>query len=121
MQPEERDPAHLWDLLEAARAIVHFCEGKALEDYRREELLRAAVEREFILVGEAARRLSEAFRTTHEGIPWRRIVGLRNVLIHRYEEIDDELMWQRVQREIPELIRDLAPLVPKPPDTSSES
>lgn len=52
MQPEERDPAYLWDMLEAGRAILRFCEGKTLEDYRRDELLRAGVEREFILVGE---------------------------------------------------------------------
>jgi len=108
-------------MLEAARAIARFCERKEFEDYRHEDLLRAAVERQFILVGEAARRLSEAIRTSHEGIPWRRIIGLRNVLIHRYEEIDDELMWQRIQQEIPKLIRDLTPLVPEPPDTPRES
>lgn len=121
MRPEERDPAHLWDMLEAARAVVRYGRGRTIEEYLRDEMFRDAVERQFILVGEAARRLTEAFRSTHPEIPWQRVIGQRNMLIHRYEEIDDRLMWERVQRDAPDLIHLLSPLVPDPPVVEDES
>lgn len=115
MRPEERDPAHLWDILEAAKAIVRYCGGKTIEDYRRDQMLRDAVERQFILLGEAARRLSDDFRSANDVFPWRRIIGLRNVLIHKYEKIDEALIWQHIQEDVPRLISGLTPLLPEAP------
>jgi len=121
MRPDERDPAHLWDMLEAAMAIARYGRGKTIDEYLRDPMFRDAVERQFILVGEAARRLTEAFRAAHPEIPWQGVIGQRNVLIHRYEEIDDRLMWERIQRDVPDLIRLLSPLIPNPPVVESES
>ena len=57
-------------------------------------MLRGAVERHLEVIGEAAGRVSIEFRKTHSEIPWSRIVGQRNVLIHEYGEIDDALVWE---------------------------
>lgn len=75
MRSEERDPAHLWDMLEAARDIVNFTENLTLEEFlaigRDREIRRLAVERELEILGEAARRVSMRFRDVHPEIPWK--------------------------------------------------
>lgn len=87
MRPEERDPAHLWDMFEACRAVVEFTESVTLEEFlvagRDGEILRLAVERELEILGEAARRISDRFRKEHPKIPWKELVGLRNVISHQ--------------------------------------
>jgi uncharacterized protein with HEPN domain len=121
MQSEERDPAHLWDMLEAARALLRFTEGlsmaRFLED--EEEKTRLAVERELEILGEAARRVSDAFREQHPGIPWQDMVGLRNVISHQYDKVNYEEIFRIVKERVPELIERLEPLMPPPPPHES--
>jgi uncharacterized protein with HEPN domain len=73
MQPD-RDFAYLWDMLQAARGVVASVQGLSLEGYRVDENLRLAVERRIEILGEAARRVSTAFKEVHPEIPWRPIV-----------------------------------------------
>ena len=119
MRPEERDPAHLWDMLEAAQSIVEFTEGITLEEFlesgRDREIVRLAVERKLEVLGEAARRVSSHFRNKHPEIPWKEIVGLRNVISHQYDKVNYAEIHLIVRERIPELIALLEPLVPPPP------
>jgi uncharacterized protein with HEPN domain len=115
MPPEQKDHAHLWDMLEAARAVLTFTSGKSLDDYRREDMLRAAVERKIEIIGEAARRLSDAFQQAHPDIPWRKIMAQRHVLAHEYGEIDDDTIWRVVKTHIPEMIAALEKIAPPQP------
>ena len=64
MRPEERDPAHLWDMLEAAPSVIRFTAEMTIEDFRSEasEVTRLAVERMLEILGEAARRVSDGYR-----------------------------------------------------------
>jgi uncharacterized protein with HEPN domain len=94
MAPESRDAAALWDMLRAARAIVQFVGLMSLDAFRANLLVRRAVERELEILGEAARRVSGETKAQAAGIPWQQIVGLRNLLAHRYDEIDDERIWR---------------------------
>lgn len=112
MPSNPNDAAPLWDMLDAARAILDFVAGKKKEDYFRDRMLRGAVERHLEIIGEAARRVSESFRTQHPEIPWKRIIGLRNILAHEYGEIKHERIWDLAIREVPELVRVLAVFVP---------
>ena len=112
---EDRDPAFLWDMLEAAQKIRSFVAGKDLDEYLKDDLLRSAVERRLEILGEAARRVSAEFARKHPEIPWSGLVGLRNVLSHRYGEIKNERIWQVATVDVPKLITALAPLVPPPP------
>ena len=115
--PDERlDVSYLWDMLEAAKTIVRFTQGVALEGYRADLMLRLAVEREIEIIGEAARRVSDSFRTAHPDIPWQRIIAQRNVLIHEYGEVDHERLWRLVVEHIPRLVEQLTPLIPPPPE-----
>lgn len=69
--------------------------------------MRRAVERAIELIGEAASHVSDSTRALHAHIPWRKIVGQRHVLIHGYGDVDDELVWNLVEKEIPKLVADL--------------
>ena len=119
MRPEERDPAYLWDKLKAAKAIVDFTKDLSLEEFLAGELnmemTRLAVERELEILGEASRRVSEPFCHEHNDIPWRQLVGLRNVISHEYDRVNYEEIFRIVRQRIPELIVLLEPLVPPPP------
>ncbi len=115
MPPEARDPAYLWDMLDAARSIQEFTQDAVFNDYAGNKMMRSAVERQLEILGEAARRVSDGFKEGHPGVPWRQIVGLRNLLAHEYGDIRDERVWQIVSGDLPSLIDDLKPLVPPRP------
>ncbi len=113
MPPELGDSAYLWDMLDAARAVVRFTSGKSFAAYSADEVLRAAVERKLEIVGEAARHVSKTFRLDHPEIPWHKITSQRHVLAHEYGEIEDEIIWRVVTIHVLELISLLEPLVPE--------
>jgi len=62
-----------------------------------------AVIRNFEIVGEAVKNLSQAHKDTHPSIPWKRIAGLRDLLIHRYFGVKLETVWEVIEREVPNL------------------
>ncbi|HXO21256.1 MAG TPA: HepT-like ribonuclease domain-containing protein [Thermoanaerobaculia bacterium] len=113
--PPDRDPVHLWDMLQAARGVIASVEGLTFDQYAADENLRLAVERRIEILGEAARRVSTRFKEQHPEIPWRPIVDQRNVLIHAYDEVADERIWKLAVDDIPQLIGQLAALVPPLP------
>jgi len=115
MPPDARDPAYLWDMLDAALAIQDFTSDATFHSYADNKMMRSAVERQLEILGEAARRISTAFKEEHPEIGWRQIVGLRNVLAHEYGDIRQERIWQIVSRDLPALIEQLNPLVPPRP------
>ena len=76
-------------------------------------MLRNAVERNMEIIGEAENRVSEIFQKAHPEIPWRTIVGQRNILIHEYGEVKNERIWVVAKERIPELVALLRPLLPQ--------
>ena len=68
MQPEERDPAYLWDMLEAAREVQRFMAAVRFEEYMQEPMRQRAIERTIEILGEAARNVSETFKVAHPDI-----------------------------------------------------
>ncbi|MGD1101878.1 MAG: DUF86 domain-containing protein [Terriglobia bacterium] len=115
MQPESKDAAYLWDMLDAARAVLSFVTSRSFEDYASDRMLRGAVERHIEIIGEAANRVSRGLRAAHPEIPWRQIIAQRNVLTHEYGEVDDALIWRVVSMRIPELINQLERIMPPLP------
>lgn len=114
MSPDKDDRASLWDMLSAARAVTEFVQGRTLEEYVADLMLRSAVERQVEIIGEAARRVSKEFQQTHPEIPWRPIQAQRHVLAHDYGDIRHDRLWRVAVEHIPELIQQLATLVPSP-------
>lgn len=112
MQPEERDAAYLWDMLQAAKEVREMTAGHDLEKFLANRVLLRATERGVEIIGEAARRVSTSFAAAHPEVAWRQIIGQRNILAHEYGQIDHELLFKTVARDIPALITQLETLLP---------
>lgn len=112
MQPEGADPAKLWDMLDACDRIARFISGRSQADFRTDDLLRSAVERQIEIVGEAARGVSDAFKSAHPEIPWRPMMAQRHILAHEYGEIVPDLIWRVATVHVPALASQLRPLLP---------
>ncbi len=104
-----RNNAYLSDILEAAKAIQRFTHGISREDFKANEEKYEAVNRKFEIIGEAARRLSPDARKTFPEIPWKLITAMRNILIHDYDDVDLDIVWDTAQRDLPPLIARLEP------------
>jgi len=102
-----RDNACVLDILDSARNISNFIANKNFSDFETDIMLSAAVIRQFEIIGEAARRLTDDFKTEHSDISWKRMIGMRNVLIHRYEEANIENIWEVAVNNIPKLVEHL--------------
>lgn len=112
--------AYLADIVDACDAIAVAVEGLDLAAYKRNRLVRSSVEREFIIIGEAAGALSRIAPEIFDAITRaRRIVDFRNQLTHEYPVVDDALVWAVAERDVPVLRRECAALIQRagPPDT----
>jgi len=116
MTNQARTAAALLDMAEALESIQDFVAGRTYDDYATDRMLRRAIERELEILGEAANRVPKAFQMDHNEIDWGKIVGLRNVIIHRYDQIEDERMWDVITIQVPQLLAQVRPLVPPLPE-----
>lgn len=87
-----------------------FVAGATFDDFIADVKMRRAVERDLEIIGEAANRLSAAFRQARADVPWRAIITQRHVLAHEYGEILPDRIWRVVTARLPELAAQLAAL-----------
>jgi len=120
MPLNRRDPAYLLDMLEASEKVQQYLKNKTFEDYLRDEMLQDAVERNLRIIGEAARRISEDLKQEHPEIAWRKIIAQRNVLVHEYNDIEIEEIWEVATFHLPRLIDQIRPLIPPIPPEVDE-
>ena len=107
------DAATLLDIVLACRRIARFIGDSDQTSFLNDERDQWAVASQFTLIGEAAKRLSEEFRHQHVSIPWPKIMGMRNRVVHGYDKIDWPLVWTTANRDIPQLLELLEPLLPQ--------
>ena len=112
----QRDIASLLDILVAARLAREFVSGFSFEQFAEDIKTQDAVIRRIEIIGEATRRISPQFKAKHPTIPWSQMQGMRNALIHEYDEVVIETVWEVVTSDLIELIAQLEPLVPPPDD-----
>lgn len=91
-----------------ARAMTH---GRKRSDLDSDSMFRLALTHLVEIIGEAASRISPSTREKHRQIPWVNIVGMRNRLIHGYDVVDLNLLWDTVETDIPPLIRQLEAII----------
>jgi uncharacterized protein with HEPN domain len=95
----------LVDMRDAMRRIARYTRGRTLSDFRRDSLVRDAVERCIEIVSEASRRLPDDLKAKHPQIPWPKVAAIGNVFRHEYDEIYPPLVWEIVQTDLPVLRR----------------
>jgi uncharacterized protein with HEPN domain len=112
MDVSVKDATSLWDMVQAIYKIQSFTIEMTETDYLDNEVVQSAVERKLEILGEAARRISAGFQAEHPEIDWRNTIGLRNVIAHRYDQVEQEELWRIVQTILPDLLNLLVPLLP---------
>lgn len=101
---------YLVHMIECGERILSYTQS-GREAFLRDTKTQDAVIRNFEIIGEAAKRISQATRNRAPQIPWERVAGFRDVLIHQYEGVDLTELWKRVERDLPSLLRDLRALL----------
>lgn len=106
------DSAHFLDMLLAARKIQKFTLDLTQAVFNQSELHQSAIIRELLVIGEAARLISDESKVAHREIKWDEIAGMRNRLVHEYFRISLEIVWETVENDIAPLIAELESIVP---------
>ena len=89
------------DMLECIEKIENYCAGATADEFAVNSFLQDAVFRRLEILGEAAKHVPQAVRARHPNVPWRRIAGLRDVLIHRYPGIIAGQVWDIITNDLP--------------------
>jgi len=101
------DNTSLRQMLDHARELGELARGRSAADLERDRVFELAVMRLLEVIGEAARRVSEPTRVAHPEIPWADIWGMRNALIHAYDQVDHARVWRTIEADLPALVRQL--------------
>ncbi|MGV0029206.1 HepT-like ribonuclease domain-containing protein [Phormidesmis priestleyi] len=110
-----RDQAALLDIAKAARFTLTFVSDMTQSDFEADPKTQSAVLYQIAILGEAVKRLSTEFRSQHPEIEWRSVAGMRDKLIHDYENVNLKRVWLTLQSSIPALLSAIESL-PLPPD-----
>ncbi len=97
------DKVYLQDILEAISRIETYTTGASYESFLTNNLLQDGVIRQLEIIGEASRNLTDALRANHPQVPWRRIIGMRNRIMHVYFSVDLLAVWDTVQVDLDRL------------------
>jgi uncharacterized protein with HEPN domain len=92
---------YLDDIVECCDKIGRFTLGLTFEQFRSSEMVVDAVTRNLEIIGEASKSVPDEMRSKYPDVPWRKMTGLRDVVVHGYFRIDVQLLWDIVQREVP--------------------
>jgi uncharacterized protein with HEPN domain len=107
-----RDDASLLDIAQAAQMILEFTLGITQVEFEADRKTQSAVLYQIAILGEAVKRLSQESRQQHPDIPWSAIAGMRDKLVHDYDRVNFQRVWQTVTVSIPEFLVALEPLLP---------
>ena len=90
------------DILESVDKIERYVKGMSYDNFVENEMIIDAVIRNLEVIGEASKNIPENIREQYTTIPWRRIIGLRNIMIHGYFGIDLSIIWEIITKNLPE-------------------
>ena len=104
---QKNDLVRLRHILDAAREATAFTKGRQRGDLDSDRMLGLSLARLLEIIGEAAKSLSQEFCTAYPTIPWKKMSGLRDRLIHAYFDINLDVVWRTVMEDLPPLITEL--------------
>ena len=108
----ERDLQSLLDMLQSAQIVMNYISGRSQGELATDLQLQDAMIRRLLIIGEASKRVSETTQQTLIAIPWTAMNGMRNRLVHEYDEIDLNVVWDTAVNSLPTLISELEKIVP---------
>ncbi|PYV17445.1 MAG: hypothetical protein DMG07_05825 [Acidobacteria bacterium] len=115
------DGVRLRHILDAAREALAFVQGRSRADLDADHMLSLALVRLLEIIGEAARGVSPPLRESYPEIAWTQMAGMRDRLVHGYFDVNQDVVWQTVQQDLPPLIAELDRILrleTRPPATS---
>ena len=110
-----RDVVYVGHMLDMGRKAVSKTQGLSRDAYDADENLRLALIHLVQVIGEAARQVSRPFADSHPEIPWTNIIGMRHKVVHDYLGVDEDIVWQVVTDDLPQLVAVLEPIVARGP------
>ena len=109
------DPSLLLDLAQAGRLILQFTDGYDYGSFKEDAKTQSAVLHQLLVIGEAAKKLSDEFKGMHPSIPWDDIARMRDKLIHHYRGVDNREVWRIAEKDLPDLLAFLEAFLPPEP------
>ncbi len=104
---QSKDRIRVQHILDEANEACKYAKGISFDEFVEDGKTARAVIRSVEVIGEAASKISIEFRKEHPAVPWQKIIGMRNRLIHVYFDIDYNIIWQTVKENLPPLIEQL--------------
>ncbi len=101
---------HMYD---SAMEAFEMARGKSLDEIKNERMLNLSLVRLIEVMGGAANRVTEETQSKYSEIPWKKIIRMRNQLIHGYDIIDFEILYQTINEDLPPLIASLEKIIPQ--------
>lgn len=101
----------IYDIKNSLEKIFRYTENVDFEEFISNDLLKDAVERNFEIIGEAVKHLSEEYRNKYPHIPFKQIAGMRDKLIHDYFGVDYEIIWKTINDKLPQFAEDIEKLI----------
>ena len=98
------DESNFFDIVDSAKLAVQYVSEKSYEEFLADIKIQDAVIRRIEIIGEASNRISNEARNRFSHLPWKEMRGMRNLLIHEYDEIDLKEIWNTVKNDLPDLI-----------------
>ena len=103
----QHDLIRLQHMLDAGKDALQFAHGRERTHLESDRMLALALIKALEIIGEAASKVSENFKSEHPEIPWPEITGMRNRMIHAYYDVNLDVVWQTIKSDLPDLLKSI--------------
>ncbi|MEM6503243.1 MAG: DUF86 domain-containing protein [Cyanobacteria bacterium P01_C01_bin.89] len=107
----KRDQESLIDITNAANRALRYANGISKPALEANDEKLSAILYQITIIGEATKRLSPEFRQQHPTLPWREMAGMRDIIVHEYDQLDFEVIWDVINNKLPDLLSQITPLI----------
>ncbi len=94
---------YLEDILEASEKIEIYVRGLTYEEFTKNSLVVDGIIRNLAIIGEAVKSIPSEIKKKHTDIEWKKVAGLRDIIVHKYSEVNTKIIWDIVENKLPEL------------------